>query len=107
MGCSQAERHFSKKMLHFGFGHGPRFCPGRSLSFLEVGLVVGALVKIFKFKAVHDETGPSAGQYLNADAQPIFFAGTDPRHPGYPPPEVENDVGTPREQWERVNGPLE
>ena len=53
------------------------------------------------------ETGPSAGQYLNADAQPIFFAGTDPRHPGYPPPEVENDVGTPREQWERVNGPLE
>ena len=49
------------------------------------------------------ETGPSAGQYLNADAQPIFFAGTDPRHPGYPPPEVENDVGNPREQWERAN----
>ena len=51
----------AKDMLHFGFGHGPRFCPGRSLGLLEVGLVVGALVKIFKFKAVNDETGASAG----------------------------------------------
>ncbi len=51
----------AKSMLHFGFGHGPRFCPGRSLGLLEVGLVVGALVKIFKFKAVHSKTGPSAG----------------------------------------------
>jgi cytochrome P450 len=50
----------SKEMLHFGFGHGPRFCPGRSLGLLEVGLVVGALIKIFKLKAVNDETGPSA-----------------------------------------------
>jgi len=51
----------AKDMLHFGFGHGPRFCPGRSLGLLEVGLVVGALIKIFKFKAVNDETGASAG----------------------------------------------
>ena len=34
----------AKSMLHFGFGHGARFCPGRSLGLLEVGLVVGALV---------------------------------------------------------------
>ena len=53
------------------------------------------------------ETGLYPGQYLDANAQPIYFAGTDPRHPGHPPPEVENDMGTPREQWERVNGPLE
>lgn len=53
--------HTAKEMLHFGFGHGPRFCPGRSLGLLEVGLVVGALVKIFKFKAVNEETWPSAG----------------------------------------------
>ena len=26
---------------HFGFGHGPRYCPGRSLGLLDVGLVVG------------------------------------------------------------------
>lgn len=51
----------AKEMLHFGFGHGPRFCPGRSLGLLEVGLVVGAIVKLFKFEAVHKHTGPSAG----------------------------------------------
>ena len=51
----------AKEMLHFGFGHGPRFCPGRSLGLLEVGLVVGAIVKLFKVEAVHDHAGPSAG----------------------------------------------
>ena len=50
-----------KEMLHFGFGHGPRFCPGRSLGLLEVGLVVGAMVKLFKFEAVHEHTSASAG----------------------------------------------
>jgi cytochrome P450 len=48
-------------MLHFGFGHGPRFCPGRFLGLLEVGLVVGAVVKIFKFKAVRERTEARAG----------------------------------------------
>lgn len=51
----------SKDMLHFGFGHGPRFCPGRFLGLLEVGLVVGALVKIFKFTAVGERTQARAG----------------------------------------------
>ena len=50
-----------KEMLHFGFGYGPRFCPGRSLGLLEVGLVVGAVVKIFKFKAIQDKIEASAG----------------------------------------------
>ena len=49
------------------------------------------------------EIGPTARQYLDANARPIYFAGTDPRQPGYPPPEDENDVGNPREQWERAN----
>ena len=31
----------AKEFLHFGFGHGPRFCPGKSLGQLEVALVVG------------------------------------------------------------------
>ena len=48
-------------MLHFGFGHGPRFCPGRFLGLLEVGLVVGAMVKIFKFKAVNEKAEAKAG----------------------------------------------
>jgi cytochrome P450 len=51
----------AKDILHFGFGHGPRFCPGRYLGLLEVGLVVGAMVKIFKFTAVNKETPPKAG----------------------------------------------
>jgi cytochrome P450 len=51
----------AKDMLHFGFGHGPRFCPGRYLGLLEVGLVVGAFVKIFKFAAVHEKTEAKAG----------------------------------------------
>ena len=48
-------------MLHFGFGHGPRFCPGRYLGLLEVGLVVGAMVKMFKFTAVGEATAAKAG----------------------------------------------
>jgi cytochrome P450 len=51
----------AKDILHFGFGHGPRFCPGRYLGLLEVGLVVGAMVKIFKFTAVNKRTLPKAG----------------------------------------------
>ena len=51
----------SKEMLHFGFGHGPRFCPGRFLGLLEVGLVVGAVVKMFGFTAVNKESKAKAG----------------------------------------------
>ncbi|HKP36515.1 MAG TPA: cytochrome P450 [Pyrinomonadaceae bacterium] len=51
----------AKDILHFGFGHGPRFCPGRYLGLLEVGLVVGAVVKVFKFTAVGKEAQAKAG----------------------------------------------
>lgn len=51
----------SKEMLHFGFGHGARVCPGKHLAELEVGLVVGAFVKLFRFKAVHSENPVKAG----------------------------------------------
>ena len=51
----------SRELLHFGFGHGPRFCPGRFLGLLEVGLVVGAVVKVFKFRAVGERTRAKAG----------------------------------------------
>lgn len=51
----------SKEMLHFGFGHGPRVCPGKHLGQLEVGLVVGAFVKLFRFQAVNVENGVKAG----------------------------------------------
>lgn len=44
-----------RETLHFGFGYGPRICPGRNLGQMEVALAVGAFVKLFKFKAVHDK----------------------------------------------------
>lgn len=51
----------SKDVLHFGFGHGPRVCPGQHLGQLEVGLVVGAIVKTFRFRAVEPENEARAG----------------------------------------------
>jgi cytochrome P450 len=51
----------SKDMLHFGFGHGPRVCPGQHLGQLEVGLVVGAFVKMFAFRAENPANLPKAG----------------------------------------------
>lgn len=56
-----AQGHGSKEFLHFGFGHGPRVCPGKHLGQLEVGLVVGAFVKLFRFHAVHAENQAKAG----------------------------------------------
>ena len=35
-----------------------------------------------------------------ATMDPVYFAGTNPRQCGFPPPEDARDVGTPREQWE-------
>jgi len=51
----------SKETLHFGFGHGPRVCPGKHLGQLEVGLVVGAFVKLFRFHAVDAKNEAKAG----------------------------------------------
>jgi len=51
----------ARDLLHFGFGHGPRFCPGRYLGLLEVGLVVGAFVKMFKFTAPTERVQAKAG----------------------------------------------
>jgi cytochrome P450 len=56
-----ADDRGSKDLLHFGFGHGPRFCPGKHLGQLEVGLVVGAFVKLFRFRAVNRENEARAG----------------------------------------------
>ena len=57
-----AERGYSpKEILHFGFGYGPRVCPGRSLGLLEVSLVVGAFCKVFRCSAVHQDLEARAG----------------------------------------------
>ncbi len=57
-----AERHVdSKEMLHFGFGHGPRVCPGKHLGQLEVALVVGSFVKLAKFQALSPDNPAKAG----------------------------------------------
>ncbi len=51
----------SKEHMHFGFGNGPRVCPGKHLGQLETALVVGAFVKLFRFRAVNKELGVRAG----------------------------------------------
>ena len=51
----------SKEHLHFGFGHGPRVCPGKHLGQLEVALVVGVFVKLFRFRAVQPKNDVKAG----------------------------------------------
>jgi cytochrome P450 len=56
-----ARGHGSNEILHFGFGHGPRVCPGKHLGQLEVALVVGAFVKLFRFQAVNSENEARAG----------------------------------------------
>jgi cytochrome P450 len=50
-----------KELLHFGFGHGPRFCPGKHLGLVETALAVGAFVKLFRFTAVHAQNPAKAG----------------------------------------------
>jgi len=57
-----AERKRStKETLHFGFGHGARVCPGKHLGQIEVALVVGAFVKLFRFTAANAENDVRAG----------------------------------------------
>lgn len=56
-----AQGRESRGLLHFGFGHGPRFCPGKNLGQLEVALTVAAVVKMFRFRAVHPHGEVRAG----------------------------------------------
>lgn len=51
----------TREWLHFGFGHGPRFCPGKNLGQMEVALVVGAMVKLFELRAPRPENSVRAG----------------------------------------------
>lgn len=57
----ESDARSDARFLHFGFGHGPRFCPGKSLGQLEVALVVGACVKLFRMDAVHAANPARAG----------------------------------------------
>ena len=56
-----------KQCMHFGFGHGARVCPGKFLGQLEVGLVIGAFIKVFRFKAATKVTGARAGVTTKPD----------------------------------------
>ena len=56
-----ADSDHVRNKLHFGFGHGPRVCPGKHLGELEVSLVVGAIVQQFRFAAINEENPSTAG----------------------------------------------
>lgn len=51
----------TRDWAHFGFGHGPRFCPGKNLGQLETALVVGAIIKLFHLRAPHAHNPAKAG----------------------------------------------
>lgn len=51
----------TREWTHFGFGHGPRFCPGKNLGQLETALLVGAVIKLFEVRAVHPDCPARAG----------------------------------------------
>jgi len=51
----------TREWTHFGFGHGPRFCPGKNLGQLETALLVGAVVKLFELRAPSPENPAKAG----------------------------------------------
>lgn len=55
------QQRAANDLLHFGFGHGPRFCPGKNLGQLEVALVVGACIKLLRVEAVNAESDARAG----------------------------------------------
>jgi cytochrome P450 len=71
--------HDPQDFMHFGFGYGPRACPGKYLGQLEVALVVGAIVKRFTFKAINKEkraragvsTKPSDGVLVDLQLRPL------------------------------------
>jgi cytochrome P450 len=56
-----AREDVPKDLMHFGFGFGARICPGQHLGQLETALVVGALVKLFTFKAPTTDYRAKAG----------------------------------------------
>ncbi|HVS17670.1 MAG TPA: cytochrome P450, partial [Planctomycetota bacterium] len=62
------------------FGFGPRVCPGKFLGLLEVGLVVGAFVKVFRFTAPDPEpVAARAGVSTKpADGVAVELAPRDP-----------------------------
>ena len=51
----------AKDIMHFGFGHGPRVCPGKFLGMLEVGLVLAGAIKLFRFTAPENGIQSRAG----------------------------------------------
>ena len=51
----------TKELSHFGFGHGPRFCPGKNLGQMEVALVVGGVIKLFELTALEADNPARAG----------------------------------------------
>lgn len=88
-----AQGRASKELLHFGFGHGPRVCPGKHLGQLEVALVVGAFVKLFRFQAVH--TGYEAKAGVSTKPRDGTFGELEMRKQNFTEPKAATDRTCP------------
>jgi cytochrome P450 len=84
----EAQGRNLNELLHFGFGHGPRFCPGKSLGQLEVALVVGGCVRLFRFAAAQSansaraavSTKPADGVLVDLFLRPTRLPGAGEGH---------------------------
>ncbi len=81
-----------RELLHFGFGHGPRFCPGKHLGQLEVALVVGAFVKLFDFRAISSDNPHRAGVSTKPGDGVHLELARRTTPPG-PPPDAPSESG--------------
>jgi cytochrome P450 len=57
----------TRDWLHFGFGHGPRFCPGKNLGQIETALLVGGVIKLFTLTPAHPLNPARAGVSTKPD----------------------------------------
>jgi cytochrome P450 len=94
----EAQGRNASDLLHFGFGHGPRFCPGKNLGQLEVALVVGGCIRLFRFAAARPEVSARAGVSTKpADGVTVDLylrPAASPASPAPPAPPAGADAAT-------------
>ena len=85
--------------------HGPLGTGNRERSHDDDVGVAGSHLRIYPGREIFyfEANGVYVRPQSPNTSEPVYFAGTDPRDPGFPPPEDEAEVGNPRVQWESAH----